>query len=249
MSIDFPCSSCRQTVRVPDGTEGKKTKCPKCQEVQVIPDKNSFGSSSAPAPKPTPPPAEQPKKEESIWDGLGAESQPSPPPSSNPFGDQPDQPDPFGPPADNPYLSPTQSSSSSYSSRPVSRAEARNKLMGPAIGVLATTVLGLISQVFFMVAILADISNDADLNDGEDLFALIIVMLFMFGLPILLSVFCIGTMARAFYVKSYGLVMAGFIVAMTPFSGGCTCLITIWFAIWGLVVMNDDSVKAAFRQP
>lgn len=245
MSIDFPCSSCRQTVRVPDGTEGKKTKCPKCQEVQVIPDKNSFGSSAAPAPKPTPPP-EQPKKEESIWDGLGAESEPSSPSSSNPFGDQPD---PFGPPADNPYLSPTQSSSSSYSSRPVSRAEARSKLMGPAIGVLVTTVLGLISQIFFMVAILTDISNDADLNDGEDLFALIIVMLFMFGLPILLSIFTIGTMARAFYVKSYGLVMAGFIVALTPFSGGCTCLITFLFSIWGLVIMNDDSVKAAFRQP
>lgn len=240
MSIDFPCSNCRQTVRVPDGTEGKKTKCPKCQQVQFIPDKNAFRS--APAPSPTP---QQPPKQESIWDGLGSDVSPAaPPPASNPFGDAADS---FGAPTNNPYSSPAHSSS--YGRQPVSRDEARSKLIGPAGGVLVTTLLGLLSQVIFMVAIYTDIAAEADFGKAEDIVALIIVMLFVFGLPILISLFCIGTMIRAFYVRNYGLVMAGFILALTPFSGGCSCILTIWFAIWGIVVLNDDSVKASFRLP
>ena len=252
MSIDFPCSNCRQTVRVPDGTEGKKTKCPKCQQVQVIPDKNSFGSPTPPpaSPTPTPPPPSpstpQPPQKESVWDDLTPESQPAAAAaSSNPFGDAPD---PFGAPSSNPYSSPAHSSGA-YPSRPASREEARSKLIGPAIGVLVTTFLGFLTQVIFMIAMLSDLSSQSNLNDAEDVIAIIIVMLFMFGLPILLSLFCIATMIRAFYVRNYGLVMSGFIIALTPFSGGCSCFITIWFAIWGLVIMSDDGVKAAFRLP
>lgn len=37
MPINFTCDACRKEIRVPDGTEGKKTKCPFCQAVQSIP--------------------------------------------------------------------------------------------------------------------------------------------------------------------------------------------------------------------
>jgi hypothetical protein len=37
MPIDFKCSSCSHLIRVPDGTEGKKTMCPKCSVSQQIP--------------------------------------------------------------------------------------------------------------------------------------------------------------------------------------------------------------------
>ncbi|WDI44109.1 hypothetical protein [Bremerella sp. P1] len=243
MSIDFPCSNCHQTVRVPDGTEGKKTKCPKCQQVQVIPDKNSFGSSSAPTPPPAP---EQPAKEESMWDDLMPEPSSAPAPaSSNPFGDAPD---PFGPPADNPYMSPTQSSSS-YPRRGASREEARSKLMGPAIGVLVCNVLGLLLLGVWAIATIIELQKGNEINDTPEIVGASIALFIMFGLPFLLSLLCMAAMARAFAVRNYGLVMTGFILALTPFGGGCGCLIGMLFGIWGIVMMNDDSVKAAFRLP
>ncbi|MEW4565112.1 hypothetical protein AB1K70_21485 [Bremerella sp. JC770] len=241
MSIDFPCSSCQKTVRVPDGTEGKKTKCPQCQQVQVIPDKNSFGTT----PTPTPPPPEQPGKSESVWDGSGAETtQPTPPAANNPFGDAPD---PFGPPVDNPYSSPV--GSSAYMNRPVSRDEARSKLMGPAIGVLLCNGLGLILLLIWAAATIVEIQSGGDINDTAEMVGAGIAIFIMFGLPFLTSLICVAAMIRAFYVRNYALVMTGFILSLTPFGGACGCFIGLFFGIWGIVMMNDDSVKAAFRQP
>lgn len=38
MPIEFACTNCAKTVRVPDGSEGKKCKCPECQEILLVPD-------------------------------------------------------------------------------------------------------------------------------------------------------------------------------------------------------------------
>lgn len=241
MSIDFPCSHCQKTVRVPDGTEGKKTKCPSCQQVQVIPDKSSFGSS--PPPAPTPPP-KQPDQKESIWDDLKAEPPAAAPAASNPFGDNPD---PFGPPADNPYSSPAQSGT--YAHRSVSRSEARSKLMGPAIGVMLSNGLGLLLLIVWAGATIVEIQNQGELKDTAEIVGASIALFLMFGLPFLLGLLCIGAMIRALYVRNYVFVMTGFILALTPFGGGCGCFLGLFFGIWGIVIMNDDGVKAAFRQP
>jgi len=37
MPIEFACSSCSKQVRVPDGSEGKKCKCPECQTILNVP--------------------------------------------------------------------------------------------------------------------------------------------------------------------------------------------------------------------
>jgi len=244
MSIDFPCSNCQKTVRVPDGTEGKKTKCPKCQQVQVIPDKSSLGTPPPPRPRQEPPRQEPPPEGGSLWDDLSTES-PSPAASTspNPFGDAPD---PFGPPQENPYSSPAQSG---YGPRTASRAEARSKLMGPAIGVLLCNGLGLMLLVVWAIATIIEIQDGGQLNDTPEFVGAAIALFLMFGLPLLLSILCIVAMIRAFAVRNYALVMTGFILSLTPFGGGCGCLIGLFFGIWGIVMMNDDSVKAAFRQP
>ncbi|WDI44110.1 hypothetical protein [Bremerella sp. P1] len=246
MPIDFPCSSCHQTVRVPDGTEGKKTKCPKCQHIQVIPNKSAAGSS----PTPTPPPApQQPAKKESVWDDLTSESTPAEPPaSSNPFGDAPD---PFGPPSDNPYVSPpsSASSSSSYAPRPASREDARSKLMGPAIGILVTNGLGLLLMLLGILITIVEVVDGGGFNGNQNDVEVLIVAVFQFGIPLLFTILSITAMIRALAVRNYALVMTGFILSITPCSGGFCCLIGMVFGIWGIVVMNDDSVKAAFRLP
>jgi len=51
MPINFTCNACQKEIRVPDGTEGKKTKCPFCQAVQTIPtssDRITGGESPSP---------------------------------------------------------------------------------------------------------------------------------------------------------------------------------------------------------
>lgn len=242
MPIDFPCSSCHQTVRVPDGTEGKKTKCPKCQQIQVIPGKDPLGSPTAP----TPPPASQPPaKKDSVWDDLTRESPESASqPSSNPFSDGPD---PFGAPSDNPYLSPAPSSSS-YAPRTASRDEARSKLMGPAIGILVSNGLGLVFVGLAAVVTVIDLM-DGGFNANRGGPEVLVVSLIQLVIPLLFTIVTITAMIRALSVRNYGLVMTGFILSITPCSGGICCLIGMAFGIWGIVVMNDDSVKAAFRQP
>ena len=52
MPIEFSCSSCGSKLRVPDGSAGKKAKCPTCQTVNVIPGaaSNPDGAASMPSP-------------------------------------------------------------------------------------------------------------------------------------------------------------------------------------------------------
>lgn len=244
MSIDFSCSSCRRTIRVPDGTEGKKTKCPQCQQVQVIPDKNALGTppaSTPPPSQPSPPPTNQ----DSLFDDLEpTKDSGSSSPAANPFGDAPD---PFGAPQQNPYSSP--SSAAVYGRPTVSRDAARSKLMGPAIGILITTTLGLLAIIAWLIATIVEIQNQGEINDPAEMFGATIALLLMFGLPILLSLLCIGAMIRAFAVRNYALVMTGFILSLTPFAGCFGCILGLPLGIWGIIVMADDSVKAAFRQP
>jgi phage FluMu protein Com len=37
MPIEFACTHCNKQVRVPDGSEGKKCKCPECQTILNVP--------------------------------------------------------------------------------------------------------------------------------------------------------------------------------------------------------------------
>jgi len=37
MPIEFACTNCTRQVRVPDGSEGKKCKCPECQTILNVP--------------------------------------------------------------------------------------------------------------------------------------------------------------------------------------------------------------------
>lgn len=121
--------------------------------------------------------------------------------------------------------------------------------MGPAIGILITTTLGLLAIIAWLIATIVEIQNQGEINDPAEMFGATIALLLMFGLPILLSLLCIGAMIRAFAVRNYALVMTGFILSLTPFAGCFGCILGLPLGIWGIIVMADDSVKAAFRQP
>jgi len=60
MTIEFRCTQCDKLLRTPDGTEGKKAKCPECGTVLTIPEPGQEVSPAALEPEPPPPPPRQP---------------------------------------------------------------------------------------------------------------------------------------------------------------------------------------------
>ncbi len=54
MPIEFQCNICGTKLRTPDGSSGKKTKCPKCETVLDIPEPPAALPPSPPAPPPSP---------------------------------------------------------------------------------------------------------------------------------------------------------------------------------------------------
>lgn len=87
MAIEFNCPECQGRLRTPDGTSGKKARCPNCSEVVLIPDPGVGGAAHTPE---DPPPAGPPP--------VGGTAETTPSPTAEDFG--------FEPPPTNPYAAP-----------------------------------------------------------------------------------------------------------------------------------------------
>lgn len=79
MSIEFACSQCGQKLRVGDESAGKRAKCPKCGQINEIPQ----------------PAAEAPDE---FWDNASLPEVPQTPPGSSPFGAGSQQENPYSAP-------------------------------------------------------------------------------------------------------------------------------------------------------
>lgn len=253
MSIDFPCSQCHRTIRVPDGSEGKKTKCPKCDEVQRIPgtETDAMGGESSGSGFPAGGEAE--------WDNPAAGSAGSagtvgpgglhpPDPHAqpgNPFGDSPD--------TSNPFASPAAAAANVARASQVSRDAAKATLMGPAIATIVVSVLSwLLFGASFLVQLFVGMTDMLEQPGMEDPAARAVLYGIFLGMPVVMTictVITVAAMTRAMAVRNYGFVMAGFILPMIPVSTCYCCVLALPFSIWGIVVLCDDSVKAAFRLP
>ncbi len=60
MTVEFRCTQCDKLLRTPDGTEGKKAKCPECGTVLTIPVPVTEAEPVALVPEQAPPPPHQP---------------------------------------------------------------------------------------------------------------------------------------------------------------------------------------------
>ena len=106
MPIEFQCNICGTKLRTPDGTAGKKTKCPKCEYILAIPnttssmqpDVSSQVSSSQPQKPVTPPQPSTSPQQQTPPPLPPIPPQPvSPQPSAaQPVSNDPDPSDPFG---------------------------------------------------------------------------------------------------------------------------------------------------------
>ncbi len=221
MPIEFRCSHCGKLLRTGDETVGRQAQCPECGALTEVPAAGTSGAS--------------PPMVDYVPGGAADEAGTS----GSPFA-------PGTPSAatysDNPYQSPY---GNVYAVGPGQR------VAGPAIGLIVTAVSGLALQTLGVLGNLMSLAavgarppmqgrNDLDMVFGPQIAIGIGAFAIAMGVLVLVGAL---KMKR---LESYSLAMASAIVAMLPCLSPC-CLLGLPFGIWALVVLNDQSVKAAFR--
>jgi len=220
MPISFHCETCRRSICVPDGSEGKKTRCPECYSIVRIPFSGNTSLLSAPdEPKFATPEADDPLgitgKTESRWDNPEpAQAQPA---TSSPT----------------PPVSPSQPSDPSQQLTTL-------KILATALmafGVITLVIL----LPFAVVRIMALV--DQPTTD-------LIVLGKMAGIVVLFFVQLVTVIAlnEARLRRNYTTARTGMILAILPFSNPSACLLLpLALAIWGLAILLKREVRATFK--
>jgi hypothetical protein len=147
------------------------------------------------------------------------------------------------PPSDNPYQSPA---APAY--QILGRADpfVLQRVAAPATALIVTAILGIVGDVlaiafFSFVLLQPDVLGRLDRHDPSLYVNLGVGII---SLPVGV-VMLIGALKMK-KLESYGLAMAGAILGMLPYASPC-CILGLPFGIWALVVLSDNSVKAAFH--
>lgn len=154
--------------------------------------------------------------------------------------------------ADNPYSSPEQlgNTSTGMSQKPTPDAASRLKIPAIALLVLAPIAIIFMTADFgFRVYNLmnGDIPVIIDqpgatqgavigayIGAGVDVLAIVCQIVVIIG--------AIGMLK----VKSYNMAMTASVISVVPCLSAC-CVVGMPFGIWAIVILNDSTVKAAFR--
>ena len=132
----------------------------------------------------------------------------------------------------------------------------RQRVSGPATGLLVTGILGIVLQVIALVANLAGLGpgavppnvNQPNMPIDPNRLAMIqgtgalvaAIIGTVIGIVIILGA------NRMKNLQSYGLAMTSSILAMIPCISPC-CLLGLPIGIWSLGVLSNPEVKQAFR--
>ena len=133
-------------------------------------------------------------------------------------------------------------------------SDAAKRVSGPATALIVAAILGMILQVlgilgnFVLMAV--DFQPPAGAAaQGHDPLAMMVGN----GVQVAIGVFSLAMGALVLMgamkmknLENYSFAMASAIIAMIPCFSPC-CLLGLPLGIWALVVLNDSSVKAAFR--
>ena len=129
------------------------------------------------------------------------------------------------------------------------RYAAEQRVKGPAIGILVTAgVGGLWSLATLAMNLLGAGMAPLAGQEGEVWVEMVSgvygAAVSLVGLGV--AGFLVWGGLKMMRLESWGIAMAACILALVPCVSPC-CLIGLPFGIWGLVVINDQAVKQAFR--
>jgi phage FluMu protein Com len=234
MAIEFRCAQCGRLLRTADDTAGKPAQCPECGAITTIP-----------VPGAAIPPTSGSAPESPFAAGGGGAAGAG---GSSPFGPSGPQAGPAGEPQ-NPYQSPTQ-----YGTVPTYAGvdpTAASRVGGPATALIVTAGLGIAMQVIGLIAHLAQFGFQQHMHAGGPdamMFSMLNsgIGLISGAVGIIIGLVIIVGAMKMKNLESYSFAMAAAIIAMIPCISPC-CVLGLPFGIWALVVLNDPTVKAAFR--
>ncbi|MGD9648713.1 MAG: hypothetical protein AB7U73_23585 [Pirellulales bacterium] len=170
-------------------------------------------------------------------------------PAASPFeGQAPIDPSGGDPTQINPYASP----GFQAGGHPAGATFTKGKVMAPAIGLLVVGSVGLCAAIFSCVWSMVATPPPVDPNmppmvqqfmqGGFGPMALAIQAIFL-----VLNGLIIAGGIQMLRLKAYTLAMTATILAMINV-GNCCCLVGVPIGIWGLVILLQNDVKAAFLQ-
>jgi uncharacterized membrane protein YbhN (UPF0104 family) len=125
----------------------------------------------------------------------------------------------------------------------------RQRVNGPAIGLIVTGGLGVLIVIFSLVSLLLDPQQQS--QHWRERFPEVSTGLYYAGNAILLllwlgaSAFLIVAGMRMRQLKDWVLCVVACFVSLVPCLA-CCCVVGIPVGIWGLVVLMKDDVKQAF---
>lgn len=123
---------------------------------------------------------------------------------------------------------------------------AKQQLNGPAIGLLVTGLLGIVSQIFGMIYnFLTGAMIGGDLAESLGAMAILGSLGILTSIvPILLGGVVVFGALQMRQARNYPMAMAAAVITCIPCCGPCCLAIPI--GVWAIVVLSKPEVKAAF---
>ncbi|HEX3345087.1 MAG TPA: hypothetical protein VHS09_10975 [Polyangiaceae bacterium] len=133
---------------------------------------------------------------------------------------------------------------------PLTREQARSKII--VQGIALATISGLLILVFLLDLFL--FANGMPIGATSSVPPEMQAWIRPFTIAVcifaaLANVFNVVAAVQMLRVRSWGLALAGCIVAAIPVTSSACCLLTLPFSIWGIVQLVKPEIRAAFKLP
>ena len=221
MAITFNCAQCGKSYTLDDSLAGKQAKC-SCGIEMTVP---------APSAAPVPPPIA-----------------PAAPASPFAAGQLPPAAPMPGQPMPGPYA-PPRADFAPHGRVSDGREEALRRVKMPALLMMITTGIMICLYPLALIGNLMNIGAGAqaggqggDYMVFEGTFGIISLVV-----GLIMSIVILIGLRKMMILESYGFSMATMILSMIPCLSPC-CIFGLPLGIWGIIVLNDENVKAAFRR-
>ncbi len=271
MPIQTSCPSCFRPLRVPDELIGQPVRCPGCATEWIAAAESSPPAASNQEETVAFQPPREEKPADAIREGMPAEERPGPvsegirevpsdtatvppPPPAPPDRDEFEDEDDAGDAGDDRYFERLEGRRRERLRRDYSK-DAKAKVMGPAIGLMVTAIITLLSALLsagygaLQMVMLASMTPPSGGGGGASprgIFAIIggsyglIALLFL----VLGAVTLYGAI-QMLRLRRHAFALTACIIGIIPCQGCCS-ITGLPFGIWGLVVLLDPKVKAVF---